>query len=78
MTDISIVKTAYWEQIYLGETTKAALRLATVVYLRRNPHMPFSEALARVSRALGGDPQTTTAGRCAAISMRSMMCGASG
>ena len=53
MTDISIVKTAYWEQIYLGETTKAALRLATVVYLRRNPHMPFSEALARVSRALG-------------------------
>ena len=53
MTDISIIKTAYREQTYLGETTKAALRLTTVAYLQRNPHMPFSEARARVSKVLG-------------------------
>jgi hypothetical protein len=52
MTDMSIVKTAYWEQIHLGDTPKAALGLATAVYLRSNPHMPFSEARARVSRVL--------------------------
>ena len=53
MTDMSNVKLAYWEQIQLGDTPKAALGLATGVYHRRNPHMTVSEARARVSKVLG-------------------------
>ncbi len=53
--EFGAAKIAYRKQIKFGNTANTAMGLATIVYLRRHPRVPVSEARAGIVAALGKD-----------------------